>query len=105
MQQNLKFDKHISEKVDKASRILGTIKHTIRTAPEKSKLLAYNTSLCTCRPIMEYADTLWDTTDKRSTDFLEKIESKAVCCISNLKGRVSVNEAKALHGLIQLADR
>ena len=24
-----------SEKVDKASRILGTIKHTIRTAPEK----------------------------------------------------------------------
>ena len=43
--------------MDKASRILGTIKHTIRTAPEKSKLLAY-TSLC--RPIMEYADTLRD---------------------------------------------
>ena len=55
LQQNLKFDKQhiISEKVDKASRIIGTIKHTIRTAPEKSKLLAY-TSLC--RPIMEYAD-------------------------------------------------
>ena len=32
------FNKHISEKVDKASRILGTIKHTIRTAPENSKL-------------------------------------------------------------------
>ena len=35
LQQNLKFDKHISEKVDKGSRILGAIKHTIRTAPEK----------------------------------------------------------------------
>ena len=102
MQQNLKFDKHISEKVDKASRILGANKHTIRTAPKQSKLLAYNSL---CRPVMEYADTLWDTTDKQSTDFLEKIESKAVCCISNLKGRVSVNEAKALHGLIRLADR
>ena len=56
-----KLDKHISEKVDKASRILGAIKHTIRTAPEKSKLMAY-TSLC--RPIMEYADILWDSTDK-----------------------------------------
>ena len=54
LQQNLKFDKqHISEKVDKASRILGIINHTIRTAPEKSKMLAY-ASLC--RPIMEYAD-------------------------------------------------
>ena len=55
LQQNLKFEKHISEKVDKARRILGTIKHTIQTAPEKSKPLAY-TSLC--RPVMEYADTL-----------------------------------------------
>ena len=29
LQQNLKFNKHISEKVDKASRILSTIKHTV----------------------------------------------------------------------------
>ena len=67
-----KLDKHISEKVDKASRILGAIKHTIRTAPEKSKLLA-----CTsfCRPMMEYAHTLWDPTDKRNSDSLEKIQS------------------------------
>ena len=102
LQQNLKFDKHISEKVDKASGILGTIKHTIRTAPEKSKLLAY-TSLC--RPIMEYADTLWDPTDKRCVDSLEKIQSKAVRFIRNLKGRESVTEAKTLLGLVPLADR
>ena len=101
LQQNLKFDKHVSEKVDKTSRILGTIKHTIRTAPEKSKLLVY-TSLC--RPIMEYADTLWDPTDKQSVDSLEKIQSKAVRFIRNIKGCESVTETKALLGLIPLAD-
>ena len=87
-----------------ASRILGLIKHTIRTAPEKSKLLAY-TSLC--RPIMESADILWDHTDKWSVDSLEKIQSKqskAVRFIRHFKGRKSVTEAKAPFGLIPLAD-
>ena len=91
-----------SEKVDKASRILDTIKHTIRTAPEKSKLLAY-TSLC--RLIMVYADTLWDPTDKWSVDSLEEIQSKVVRFIRNLKGCESVTEAKSLLGLVPLADR
>ena len=70
---------------------------------KKSKLLAYYTSLC--RPIMEYADTLWDPTDKRTVDFLEKIQSKAVRFIRNPKGRESVTEAKALLGLVPLVDR
>ena len=102
LQQNLKFDKHISEKMDKASRILGAIEHTIRAAPEKCKLLAYTSF---CRLIMEYADTLWDPTDKRSIGFLEKIQSKVVRFISNFKGSKSVTDAKALLGLIPLADR
>ena len=54
---------------------------------------------------MEYADTLWDPTDKRSVDSLEKIQSKAVHFIRNLKGRESVTEAKTLLRLVPLADR
>ena len=54
---------------------------------------------------MEYADTLWDPTDKRSVDSLEKIQSKAVRFIRNFKGRESVTEAKTLLGLVPLADR
>ena len=38
-------------------------------------------------------------------DSLEKIQSKAVCFIRNLKGRGSVTEAKTLLGLVPLADR
>ena len=54
---------------------------------------------------MEYADTLRDPTDKRSIDSLENIQSKAARFISNLKGCESITEAKALLGLIPLADR
>ena len=54
---------------------------------------------------MEYADTLWDPTDIRSVDSIEKIESKAVRFIRNLKGRDSFTEAKALLELVPLADQ
>ena len=40
-QQDLKFDKHISEKMDGANGILGTIKHVLRITLEKSKKLAF----------------------------------------------------------------
>ena len=52
---------------------------------------------------MAYADTLWDPTD--TADSLEKIQSKAVRFFRNLQGRESVTEAKALLGLVPLADR
>ena len=62
MQSNLRFDKHISEKIKDASKVLGCIKFTLHEAPEKGKLLAY-TSLC--RPILEYGDTLCNPPDKK----------------------------------------
>ena len=41
MQSNLRFDRHISEKIKDASKVLGCIKFTLHEAPEKGKLLAY----------------------------------------------------------------
>jgi len=61
MQSNLKFDRHIKSKVNNASKILGCIMHTIYNAPMQAKLIAH---LSLCRPILEYADTLWDPTNK-----------------------------------------
>ena len=55
MQSNLRFDKHISEKIKDASKVLGCIKFTLHKVLKKGKLLAYNSL---CQPILEYGDTL-----------------------------------------------
>jgi len=73
LQQDLNFNQHISQKIDKATKILGAIKYTLNCAPIPSKLLAY-TSLC--RPILEYADTLWDPAKSRQQNKLKTYNGK-----------------------------
>ena len=102
LQRDLRFTSHISQKTSKANKILGAIKHVLHSAPKTSRLLAY-TSLC--RPVLDYADTVWDPTNKAEVASIEKVQSRAVRFISNLKGRESVSEAKCKLGLKTLADR
>ena len=102
MQSDLKFDQHIKLKRDSASRALGSIKHILYNAPKKSRLLAY-TSLC--RPILEYADTVWDPMLNKDIESIEMIQHRAVRFISCLKGRESVTEASSELGLQTLQNR
>ena len=61
-------------------------------APKEAKLLAY-TSLC--RPILEYADVVWDPLARSKIHDIELIQNSAVHLISNLKGRTDrVSEAR-----------
>ena len=61
-------------------------------APKEAKLLAY-TSLC--RPILEYADVVWDPSARSKIHDIELVQNSAIRFISNLKGRTdSVPEAK-----------
>ena len=71
-------------------------------APKDARLLAY-TSLC--RPILEYADTVWDPTNKQTMHSIEMIQNNAVRYIERLKGRESVSEARDRLQLKSLADR
>ena len=71
LQSNLKFDQHITLKKDKTSKTLGAIKHILKQAPQKGRLLAY-TSLC--RPILEYADTVCDPTLAKEVESLEMLQ-------------------------------
>jgi len=73
IQADLKFNTHITEKMSKATKILGCIKHSLYDAPQKAKLVAY-TSLC--RPVLEYADTVWDPSDKRTIHDIEMVQRK-----------------------------
>ena len=61
-------------------------------APKEAKLLAY-TSLC--RPILEYADVVWDLSARSKIHDIELVQNSAIRFIRNLKGRTdSVSEAK-----------
>ena len=102
MQSNLRFDKHISEKIKDASKVLGCIKFTLYKAPEQGKLLAY-TSLC--RPILEYGDTLRDPPDKKSINDIELLQNKAIWFVKNIQGCSSVSKARSQLQLQSLQDR
>ena len=84
IQSDLAFDLHIAKKSIKSNKILDGIKHLMHNAPQEAKLLAY-TSLC--RPILEYADVVWDPSVKSTVHNIELIQNKAIRFIANLRGR------------------
>jgi len=87
MQSNLKFDRHITSKVNNASKILGCIKHKNYNASMKAKLIAY---LGLCRPILEYADTLRDPTTKVPEKKMNMFKIKPSGLLLTSKGVASV---------------
>ena len=102
MQSNLKFDQHMALKKYKGSKTLGVIKHIQKQASQEGQLLAYT---CLCRPILEYADTVWDPTLAKEIESLEMLQHRAVRFIARLRGRESVTGACSELGLQPLKQR
>lgn len=102
IQDDLKFRKHITDKISKASQALGMIKRCLYGAPKKAKMLAY-TSLC--RPHLEYASAVWDPTKRMDVESIERVQSKAVRFIGNVHGRESVTKAREELELKTLEER
>ena len=102
MKQDQCFDSHIDSKIASARKLLGAIKFMLHGATMKGKTLAY-TSLC--RPILEYADVIWDPVCNQTSNSLEKVQTDAVKFIANLRGRTSVTKAREGLGLELLAKR
>ena len=70
-------------------------------SPKEAKLLAY-TSLC--RPMLEYADAVWDPSARSKIQDIELVQNSAVRFISNLKGRTD-SEARNQLQLQSLEER
>jgi hypothetical protein len=99
----LKWDAHINYILNKASRILGLLKYTIKDANPNIKKLAY---LTLCRPILEYASEVWDPTNRELVNRLEVFQNKAVRFIYSIKGRdTSMTNVKKTNNISTLEKR
>ena len=90
IQSDLKFTTHIKQKVAQAKQQLGMIKRALHDATKKAKLLAY-TALC--RPLVEYASSVWVPVLEYQIYDIEMVQHRAVRFICDLKGRVSISPA------------
>ena len=86
IQSDLKLDFYMAEKSIKSKYLTSIqlrnllnlniyIKHLMHNAPQEAKVLAY-TSLC--RPILEYADVVWNPSVKSKVHDIELIQNKAI---------------------------
>ena len=84
IQSDLKFTTHnIKQKVALAKQQLGMIKRAFHGATKKAKLLAYSTL---CRPLVEYALSVWDPVLEYQIYDIEMVQYRAVRFICDLKG-------------------
>ena len=73
VQENLKFDKHISLTVNRANRLVGLIKHAFSYLDEETLLVLYKTLI---RPILDYGNTIWFPTLKKDIRAIENVQRR-----------------------------
>ena len=84
VQDNLKFDKHISLTVNRANRLVGLIKRAFSYLDEETLLVLYKTLI---RPIFDYGNLIWFPTLKKDIRAIENLQrriTKILPQLSNL---------------------
>jgi hypothetical protein len=77
----LSFDKHITEKVNKANSIIGVIRLTFEYLDLKTFRMLY---VSLVRPHFEYANPVWNPYLKKHIDMIENIQRRATKLIPGL---------------------
>jgi hypothetical protein len=77
----LTFEKHITEKVNKANSILGVIRRTFEYLDLQTFRLLY---VSLVRPHLEYANSVWNPFMKKHIDMIENVQRRATKLIPGL---------------------
>lgn len=102
IQSNLKWNTHITKMTAKANRSLGVLRRNLAEAPQKTKLVAYKTSV---RPILEYASQVWSPHNIGLSNTVDKVQRRAVRWVYFLKRFDSVTECLMSNNILSLHDR
>lgn len=81
---NLSWSSHIGHLVSKASKRLWLLRNRLKHCTTKTKLTAYTALV---RPLLEYADVLWDPHTQVDINHIEGVQKKALRFIYNAYGR------------------
>jgi hypothetical protein len=92
--ENLKFDKHICEKIKKAYSILGIIKRNFRCLSQDSFIQLYKTLV---RPLLEYANVVWSPYRQKYIEMIEKVQMRATKIILSNKNLTYYDRLKILN--------
>ena len=80
LDRNLTFGFHLKEKISKANRVIGLIKHLSRILPRKSLVTLYTSF---ARPHLDYADVIYDQPhNERFCSTIESIQYNAALAIT-----------------------
>ena len=90
----LKFDTHITTKINKANGILGAIRRAFSYLDKKTMLLLY-TSLV--RPHLEYANPIWSPRFIKDKTMIENVQRRATKMIPEIKDLTYEERLKALN--------
>ena len=80
IQSDLNWNKHVEQKVSKASSMLGLIHRNLKTSSTKTKELAYKTLV---RPHLEYASIVWSPWQQSLVKMIEKTQRRAARFVLN----------------------
>jgi len=89
----LLFDKHISEKVNKAYMMLGIIKRNFEHITRNCFVTSYKSLV---RSHLEYANSVWYPQRKMDVDKLERVQKRATNLIPELSKKSYSDRLKAL---------
>ena len=90
---NLSFEKHMAEKINKANAVLGAIRRSFQYLDNRTFKLLY-TSLV--RPVLEYANPVWSPYKLKHIDMLESLQRRAT---KLLPGMCNLTYSERLHKL------
>lgn len=100
---DLSWKSHIQNIVKNASKSLGYLRRTLKFAPSRTKLIAYQTLV---RPKLEYASPIWSPWQHYLTNDLESVQSRALRFIySDYSFHTSITDLRSRAGIHTLTQR
>ena len=101
VQDNLKWNEHISTQVHKANFVLGKLNNAFKNWDLRTFKLLFTTYV---RPILEYGATAWCSYRKHEIKQIENVQRRATKLVPTIRNK-NYEERLKLLGMITLAER